>query len=503
MAPPALTPDSGEAPACEWYKPASGKARSLRSKMIISMAIVFGLGCVSTVSALYSLSRVADKLKLIELSYELNQKVLETRRYEKNFLLYHNRAELSSALDYIDQVRAQVSQLAVDTDILSSHEISKYRKGLEDYADVLQQLNSSPESPPFALKKKVRYLGQQFTEYILERDAQARLDAEVDAMKYRRLSLLSLATTMLLTGIFAIFLIRWTAHPLEYLRRAATRIMHGELTAIPMAPAVRSSLEGVELVNSLNLMLDSLNEKQEALIQSAKLATIGQVTAGLAHEVNNPLNNISLTAEVLLEEFPEDDQSENKEMISEILAQTERAREVVQNLLVFIRMAKTTQPMDMDIGQVVEDSVGLLKNQIRLSQIKVETDLGNFPKGQLHTKGFPSQVEQVLINIMLNAIQAMSPGGCMKVKIAISDDQRFARIHIEDNGPGIEAEERKHIFDPFYTTKSEGTGLGLSVSYSIIEKHGGSISVDSEPGEGTTFVVELPLEPTVAGEVKG
>lgn len=502
MAPPPVAPLPGEAPACEWYKPIPGKARSIRSKMIISMAIVFGLGCVSTISALYSLSRVSDKLKLIELSYDLNQKVLETRRYEKNFLLYHNRADLSSALDYIDQVRAQVSRLVVDTDFLSSREIAKYRKGLEDYADVLQQLNASPDALSLSLKKKVRYLGQQFTDYILARDAQARQEADVDAIKYRRLSLLSLLTTMFLTGFIAVFLIRWTTHPLEYLRRAATRIMNGELTAIPMAPAVRSSLEGVALVNSLNLMLDSLNEKQEALIQSAKLATIGQVTAGLAHEVNNPLNNISLTAEVLLEEFPEDDHSERKVMIGEILAQTERAREVVQNLLVFIRMAKNIQPMEMNLGQVVEDSIGLIRNQIRLSRIEVRTDFGNFTHGELQTKGFPSQVEQVLINIMLNAIQAMEPGGCMDVKISVSDDRKIAWIAIADNGPGIGVEDRKHVFDPFYTTKSEGTGLGLSVSYSIIEKHGGTITLESELGKGTTFVVELPLEQQPAFEVK-
>jgi len=490
------TEQPSNGPTCEWYNPGRRRARSLRSKMIISMAIVFGLGCFSTLSALYSLSRVADKLTLIELSYELNQKVLETRRYEKNFLLYQNQDDLINALDYIDQVRARVSLLR-DTDVLSGNEIHAYRIQLEDYADVLQQLNTPPQIPSPSLNKLVRTRGQLFTEYILERDAEARLEAEKDASRYRRYSLLSMVVSLLLGGSFAVLLVRWVTQPLEYLQKASTRIMNGELTAIPMSPAVLSSLEGIELVNSLNLMLNSLVEKQKALIQSTKLATIGQVTAGLAHEVNNPLNNISLTAEVLLEDLSGEDDAETHGMVADILAQTERAREVVQNLLVFIRMAKTTDPVPFDLVQVTEDAVGLLKNQIRLSQIQVETE---FAGSSLISKGFPGQVEQVLVNIMLNAIQAMSPGGLMTVRVMASQQNRTGIIEIEDSGPGITEEDRKHIFDPFFTTKGEGTGLGLSVSYSIIEKHAGTITLESTLGKGTIFRISLPLE--VGGTTK-
>jgi signal transduction histidine kinase len=500
MLTPAADRPVAAGPACEWPPPAPRRARSLRRKMVISLAIVFGLGCFSTVSALYSLSRVSDKLKLIELSYELNQKVLETRRYEKNFLLYHNRPDLISALDYIDQVRAQVSQL-METEVLPRIEIVEYRSRLESYADVLLQLNALERTPPpVSLKKRVRERGQWFTEYVLERDAAARLEAEEDARRYRRLSLVAMAVTLVIGGMMAVLLLRWVTQPLEYLRKAATRIRNGELSAIPMAPAVRGSLEGVELVNSLNLMLRSLVEKQEALIQSAKLATIGQVTAGLAHEVNNPLNNISLTAEVLLEELPREGQEATREMVGEILAQTERAREVVQNLLVFIRMAKTTEPVVLDLVQIAEDSIGLLKNQIRLSQIRVATEFTGEP---VLTRGFPSQIEQVLVNIMLNAIQAMAPGGSLTVRVLALAGEDKGVVEIGDDGPGIDAEDKKRIFDPFFTTKSDGTGLGLSVSYSIIEKHEGTIALESEPGRGTTFRITLPLLTGVAASEVG
>ncbi|MBU0676018.1 MAG: hypothetical protein KJ950_15385 [Proteobacteria bacterium] len=485
-------------PSCELHRPVRRKARSLRRKMVISLAIIFGLGCFATVNALYSLSRIADKLKLIELSYELNQKVLETRRYEKNFLLYHNQTDLISALDYIDQVRAQVSQLK-DTDVLSNEEITEYRTRLEKYADVLLQIKSLTKMPPpRKLMTKVREEGQSFTEYVLDRDAEARLEAEEDSRRFRRFSLIAMGITFVMGAIFATLLVRWVTQPLDYLRRAATRIMNGELSAIPMAPAVRGSLEGVELVNSLNMMLRSLVEKQEALIQSAKLATIGQVTAGLAHEVNNPLNNISLTAEVLLEDLPEEGEDSTREMVSEILAQTERAREVVQNLLVFIRMAKTTEPVRLDLVQISEDSIGLLKNQIRLSQILVESDFSLTPVFSL---GFPSQIEQVLINIMLNGIQAMPPGGRLTVRVLARPEEGVGLVEISDNGPGISLEDKKRIFDPFFTTKNDGTGLGLSVSYSIIEKHDGSITLESVQGEGTTFRITLPLLDENANDV--
>jgi len=485
-----IATDTGSVPAPAWLPAGAHRARSLRRKMIISLAIFFGLGCFSTLSALYSLSRVTDKLKLIELSYELNQKILETRRYEKNFLLYHNQFDLTSALDYIDQVRVRTNQLN-DSAVLTGVEIQEFRARLEKYADVLQEINTLglATPPPTRLKIQVRETGQRFTDYALDRDAAARMEAEADAHRYRRLSLVAMTASLLMGGIFAALLVRWVTQPLDYLRRAATRIRMGELTAIPMAPAVQGSLEGVELVNSLNLMLTSLVEKQEALIQSAKLATIGQVTAGLAHEVNNPLNNISLTAEVLLEDLPEDESS-TREMVGEILAQTERAREVVQNLLVFIRMAKTTEPVPLDLVQIAEDSIGLLRNQIRLSQIRVETE---FAPGPIKSLGFPSQIEQVLINLMLNSIQAMDPGGLLTVRVLLREDTGMGVVEISDTGPGISEADKKRIFDPFFTTKSDGTGLGLSVSYSIIEKHDGAITLESEPGHGTTFRVALPL----------
>ena len=286
-----------------------------------------------------------------------------------------------------------------------------------------------------------------------------------------------------------IYLIRRIVNPLEFICRAASRIMEGELSTIPMVPGPDRSREEIELVNSLNLMLRFLETKQNQLIQSAKLATIGKVTAGIAHEINNPLNNIYLTAEVLLEDLPNIECAERLEMVNDILNQAERAREVVHHLLSFSRSKQSTTLEKINLVALVKQTLVFLKNQIRIGQIAVHTEM---PEGSITISGNPNHLQQVFVNIILNAIQAMGPGGLLTIRVEAGTGP-MARVVISDNGPGIPEEVKTHIFDPFFTTKSEGTGLGLSVSNSIIEDHDGEITLQSEEGKGTTFYISLPL----------
>jgi two-component system NtrC family sensor kinase len=256
-----------------------------------------------------------------------------------------------------------------------------------------------------------------------------------------------------------------------------------------MVPAPDRSREEIELVNSLNLMLRFLETKQDQLVQSAKLATIGKVTAGIAHEINNPLNNIYLTAEVLLEDLPNIECAERLEMVNDILNQAERAREVVHHLLAFSRTRKTTSLEQLDLTALIRQTLVFLKNQIRINQVSVQTKMPDTP---ILINGNPNQLQQVFVNIILNAIQSMGPGGLLTIKIKTVAGNK-AQVQISDNGPGIPEEVKTRIFDPFFTTKSEGTGLGLSVSNSIIEDHNGKISLESEQGQGTSFYVDLPI----------
>jgi len=295
-----------------------------------------------------------------------------------------------------------------------------------------------------------------------------------------------------LGSVLVLYMMRWIMRPLTAIREASARIKQGEMSSIPLNNDIWCSVEGVELVNSLNLMLQALNAKQNQLVQSEKLAAIGKVTAGIAHEINNPLNNISLTAEVLLEDLPNLECSDRLDMVRDILVQSDRAREVVHHLLEFSRIRKTNIMERMDLAALMENSIALVKNQLRLGGIVYRYD---HPAQPVLVSGNPNQLQQVLVNLMLNAVQAMQPDD--HLDLAVRGQGAEARVVVSDTGAGIPPETLAKIFDPFFTTKNEGTGLGLSLSYAIVKDHGGEIKVASEPGRGTTFTL---IFPRISGE---
>jgi len=464
------------------------KPKSIKHKLTISLLIVYLLSSLATIFAQFSLARVEAKISVIELLDELSQKVLETRRSEKNYLLYGNAEDLQDAQDYLGQVQAEVHSLQ-SVEAFPVKNLPEYDKKLDDYADSLQKLNMRVGTLiPETLKEEVHRSGHIFTAYVLEQDNLLRKEITSAALQARKLSQIILALALLLGIFLTVYLIRRIVNPLEFICRAASRIMDGELSTIPMVPGPDRSREEIELVDSLNLMLRFLETKQDQLVQSAKLATIGKVTAGIAHEINNPLNNIYLTAEVLLEDLPNIECAERLEMVNDILKQADRAREVVHHLLAFSRTRKATTLENVDLAVLVQQTLAFLKNQIRIGQVAVHTEM---PEKPVMVNGNANQLQQVFVNIILNGVQAMGPGGVLTLKVETAD--HMGRVVIRDNGPGIPEEVKTRIFDPFFTTKSEGTGLGLSVSNSIIEEHNGKITLESIEGKGTTFYIALPL----------
>lgn len=464
--------------------------RSIRGKLIVGLFIVSMLGIIATSTAIFAMWRIEDKVSIIESFYELNQKILEVRRYEKNYLLFHDSKDLLSAMDYIDQVRASIARIK---NILP-HGIGgfsiNYDQQLGDYELIFRQLMDTALSPGkrHSLQNELREYGQDITKEIFDLDTRARIRVEREVANYQRTAVIILGLAIMAGTILIIYLVSWITRPLEAIREASARIMQGEMSSIPITEDIGDSIEGMELVNSLNRMLESLNTKQEQLIQSAKLAAIGKVTAGIAHEINNPLNNISLTAEVLLEDLPNLECDERLDMVRDILVQADRAREVVHHLLEFSRNRKSEVIQRIDLGKLVEESIILLKNQFRLGGITCRFAP---PDPKITVRGNANQLQQVLVNMMLNAVQAMETGGLLTVDIR--EKGREALLAVTDTGCGIPEKVLAHIFDPFFTTKSEGTGLGLSLSFAIIRAHHGDIEVQSEQGKGTTFIIHLPI----------
>ena len=254
------------------------------------------------------------------------------------------------------------------------------------------------------------------------------------------------------------------------------------------AEAARLYEETVQRNKELAEINVRLQTMQGQLIQSEKLAAVGQLTAGIVHDVKNPLAVIKGLAEVLQDDATITDETRHELQV--IRESAEKANRIVSDLLKFARQSQP-EMQSHDLRETVEASIRLTTYLIREARIQLVKEI---PEQTLLVTYDPQQIEQVLINLIHNAIQAMPNRGTLKVCLDQVDGA--AAVAIQDTGTGISPENLKRIFDPFFTTKPEGvgTGLGLSVSYGIIANHKGRIEVESEEGKGTKFTIYLPVE---------
>jgi len=238
-------------------------------------------------------------------------------------------------------------------------------------------------------------------------------------------------------------------------------------------------------------LLSELKETQEGLIRSEKLSSLGELAASFAHEINNPLSGVLVYTQLLDKKISANDF--NKETALNYLGKMEseltRSTKLIRNLLDFARQSPPTLK-ETDINEIVKQSLELVVAQCKLKDIKVIRRLSpSLPS----LMADPDQLKQVCINLILNSVQAMPAGGTLSLFTEKDEDQ--IKVEIQDTGCGISAENMNKIFTPFFTTKKEvkGVGLGLAVSYGIVERHRGTITVKSKEGEGTTFSFLIPL----------
>jgi PAS domain S-box-containing protein len=237
------------------------------------------------------------------------------------------------------------------------------------------------------------------------------------------------------------------------------------------------------------LLFDDVTQRErleEQMTQTEKLTSLGLLAAGVAHEVNTPLAVISNYIQMLGKQMPDGDPKQA--IIEKIVKQTFRASEIVNNLLNFSRTS-ATEVVDIDVNRVVEETLSLVAHPLKTAQIQVVRQLGETLPA---VRGSANKLQQVFLNLFLNARDAMPGGGMLEVRTTAHNGS--VEVEIVDTGAGIAREHIHRIFDPFFTTKASGrgTGLGLSVSYGIIKEHSGKIDVRSTVGKGTSFHVELP-----------
>ncbi|HET9438590.1 MAG TPA: ATP-binding protein [Longimicrobiales bacterium] len=305
-------------------------------------------------------------------------------------------------------------------------------------------------------------------------------------------------------------MIRRITHPLVEMADAAHAIAQGEFdgsvaTEQPgelgiLADAfnrmlaslrqMRADLEdwGRTLEHKVKSRTDELVTMQARVAQSERLASIGMLAAGVAHEINNPLGGVLALTALTVEDTPETDP--RRANLCEVLRQTERCRDIVKSLLEFSRQAGPGTER-LDVNQSVKETLALIGNQSLFFNVDVVLDCAPQLPPILAER---SQMQQVFMNLFVNAAQAMREHGQMTVHTSYCAWDGHVEIRISDTGHGIAPDHVARIFDPFFTTKGNGhgTGLGLSIVYGIIAKHGGTITVDSVEGKGTTFIVRFP-----------
>jgi signal transduction histidine kinase len=259
-----------------------------------------------------------------------------------------------------------------------------------------------------------------------------------------------------------------------------------------LAPQVAVSIRNARLYQELQERIEAQRVVENRLILSARLAAVGEMAAGVAHELNNPLTTVTGFVELVLDEMPPD--SPNHPDLELVLREAQRAKGVVRRMLDFSRPVES-QRVRTDLNELISDVLALVHHLVRTHGVEIQIELWDgLPKITVD----PNQIKQVLLNLVHNALQAMPAGGILSLRTAPVEREgmKWVTVSVRDTGEGITPENLKRIFEPFFTTRPTGggTGLGLSISYGIITDHGGFIDVDTQVGQGSCFTIYLPLD---------
>jgi two-component system, NtrC family, sensor kinase len=336
----------------------------------------------------------------------------------------------------------------------------------------------------------------------------AEVDREIAAQQTQlwRFTLVGLFFIMVASIAFVFLVLHKRIHELKY---GIKRVADGDLKhRMP----VRSGDELSELAASFNKMTAELDKArteliertQNSLIQSEKMASLGKLAATVAHELNNPLFGILTYARLALKQVKREELTlEERERLADKLTlierESKRSGEIVKNLLTFARQAPR-KVAEHDLNQLFERALAVVRHRLELQQVTLDSKLDpNLPKLPCDE----GQLQQVMLVLLVNAIEAMPERGTLSVRSYLNAGTEVS-ISIKDTGSGIAQDVMSHIFEPFFTTKAEtnGSGLGLAIAHGIIAQHGGTITVQSEPGKGAEFTISLPLANPLAAEKK-
>lgn len=381
-------------------------------------------------------------------------------------------------------------QIFASYNLEKGNEVSKKRK-VEKTESFMASGMLNVYAPVFSRGKKIGYLTMGLSLSDLKREL----------IYNQRITFLVSFFIIIFGILIATYLSKVLSNPILKLTQAVRRLSSG-YTEVKVEVETKDEI-GV-LAKAFNQMTIDLKKSREQLIQQEKMASVGQLAAGAAHELNNPLAGILGYSQFALEKITkktlkdlnEDDICAYTQYLKDIEHQSQRCKTIVQNLLKFARSSTKVPFEPLDLNSVLKDTLVFLSHQMDMNKIELIVNLADLPP---EVMGNSNQIQQVFTNVIMNSIQAMPEGG----KLAISSSKREkednlperVEIVFTDTGHGIPEGNLNKIFEPFFTTKKvgEGTGLGLPVSYGIIKEHKGEISVESQVGKGTTFILWIPV----------
>jgi signal transduction histidine kinase len=435
---------------------------------------------------------IGEKQQIMEFAYQLNNIILEVRRYEKNYLLYNSQDALDENAKYLAQAREILANISVQAERFKiSPKLRKLSEIIDDYGAKFAKLSTTSAS-----------IGQDYRDLVTHVREQGKqmsnLTEELTVFEHYQIrmiletlkgQLVIWAVVASMIGILMPFLISLKIFkPLNIIKNTTEEIASGRFKTVEVLDT-RDEMQ--QVMEAFNTMVRELELKQDQLVQSKKLSSIGTLTAGVAHQLNNPLNNISTSCQIAIDDFDSGDRELLLRMLKNIEQETLRARDVVKGLLEFSRVRQfSLQPTHL-LG-VVNRAVRLVQSHLS-AEIWLQVDVPEELVLPLDTL----RIQEVFLNLIINAAQSIDDKGKITISATTDPTERVAVIEVNDTGAGIPKEIQERLFDPFYTTKEEGkgTGLGLSIVYGIIQHHRGTISVKSEPGQGASFIIRLPLDP--------
>lgn len=519
---------------------------SIKKKIALSFLISAGIIAALVAFQYINYLETKKEIRYLEFTDTIRSKSLQLRRHEKNFFLFSPAKAAEESLEvkrYLKELDAIVKNslpgeryetvemsaligeyrgrfdkiLSLHKDISAEFdgmkpsyrrfsdffhliEITFYERPADSAAFLEGVLKLPPESPLMSNLRELdaeigllRGTGEAIQVTAKELDKRAR-DRVERGININQLATIAFFPIFLVVGIGALFAIsNNVVRRLNLLIGFVEKTGREGFPLLPVPEKERGHDEVGVLMEKFNDLEEKLLEREEELerkgkelLQSKKLAAIGTLASGIAHELNNPLNNIFISAQALQKEATEGCPPFVREVVQDIFGQTVRVKGIVSDLLEFAR-EKEPQMKRVELTGIIRRAYDLIGKISNVEKVRFSIDA---PSEGVSMDADPEQMERVFLNLFSNAVDAMKMQG--EVTVRVKKDKDAVRITVSDTGAGISLDDMEKVFDPFFTTKEKGTGLGLAIVFNIIKKHGGEITVASEKGRGTDFTITLP-----------